>query len=301
MAAALAEPTRDSKKRGPTARAKFLFPLFAVFSIFEILRMGSLFDMQQFNQFQETAMNNLRSVPGIKSNRFFDRAAQEVQQVILQGMPTGKRTKFYRKDWNKTTTGGLTEEDRLVLGKIYYEADSVFEWGLGESTYIASHVGVPRYAGIDSDAAWVANARNQSLPHFRFYLADIGNTGLWGYPKENPPKSYLDYQLAPLLSEQFPFDVYMVDGRYRLACMLIAFLHASARGADPSRTKVLLHDCYKEGEGPKLLDRPQYRKADHLLDLVEHSGRKLCVYKRKRTTTDQQLLDLWLEEYREVE
>ena len=38
-----------------------------------------------------------------------------------------------------------------MVGKICRQAQSVFEWGLGESSYIAAEVEVPRYGGIDSD------------------------------------------------------------------------------------------------------------------------------------------------------
>ena len=222
---------------------------------------------------------------------FLDRAAQDSLNVTLRNAPDGPRTTFQLASWTRKTTGGLSDQDRTLLGRIYSEAESLFEWGLGESTWIASHVGVPRYAGIDSDAAWVANARDQALSHFRFYLADIGKTGIWGYPEKELAKASLDYQLAPMLSEQLPFDVYMVDGRYRLACMLIAFLHASARGGDPTKTRVLFHDCTEQ---KKLY---QYRKADSFLNLVEDSGSKLCVYMRNADTTDQQLYDLWRNEY----
>lgn len=77
----------------------------------------------------------------------------------------------------------MDDADRLTLGDLYYNANSVFEYGLGESTLIAAHTGVPRYAGIDSDAEWVAQARkNSKLDHFRFNFADIGAIQAWGNP-----------------------------------------------------------------------------------------------------------------------
>jgi protein O-GlcNAc transferase len=184
----------------------------------------------------------------------------------------------------------LTNADRTLLAEIYGQANSVFEYGLGESTYIANHVGVARYAGTDSDAALVAVST-----HFRFYFADIGETKAWGNPEKDLPKKVLHYQLIPLISEPEPFDVYsMVDGRWRMACLMISFLHASTRGADLSHTKVLLHDCEpKHKEETRL----PYLRVDHLLDGVRHSGDKLCVYQRKPNTTDGQLYDIWLENF----
>lgn len=203
------------------------------------------------------------------------------------------RNKFDIDFWEQrselTTTGGLRREDRILLASIYSNATSVFEFGLGESTYLANHLGVPRYAGIDSDAVWVTGVRDKVSPHFRFYFADVGKTREWGRPVEGSlKKNVWDYQLAPLHSEPLPFDVYLVDGRWRMACALASFLHASARGAPHEQTKVLIHDCKT-----KPIQREAYNRGDHLLDLLQHSGHALCVFQRKPTTTDEALLELW--------
>ena len=241
--------------------------------------------------------------PPTPKNSSFDQVVTQVYELSL-GTTKTVRNYFDIKSWDKNTDGGLMDEDRLLLAKYYSSSNSVFECGLGESTYIASHVGVPRYAGIDSDAVWVNVARSKSLDHFRFYYGDIGDTAAWGQPA-NPSlvKIILDYQLAPLIVEPHPFDVYTVDGRYRVACMMLAFLHASARGAQKDATIVLLHDCYhKERSGSNYNEtyhRVIYDKASHLLELVDHSGYRLCVYKRKSDTTDEQLLEIWKSSFRE--
>jgi hypothetical protein len=234
----------------------------------------------------------------------FDKMVQIAQNLIDRALPdpTNRTNNFDLSKWESRTDGGLTEQDRKKLADIYGIADSVFEYGLGESTYIAGEVGVRRYAGIDSDAVWVAKAREKSPEHFRFYFADTGATGAWGYPKGGValPKSTFQYQLMPLFAESRPFDVYMVDGRWRVPCVIASFLHASSRGADHQQTIVLLHDCFikehwNNGTGviPKNLDRPTYRSLDDLLDLVDHSENRLCVYKRKPGTTNAQLYDFW--------
>lgn len=232
------------------------------------------------------------------SSTGFDKIVQTAyQQAIVQKPSPQPRPTFDVTYWEEqsglTTHGGLTTKDRILLGQIYGNANSLFEYGLGESTYMANYLKVPRYAGIDSDPVWVGMARDKVSNDFRFYLADIGPTKAWGYPsKENAraTKNILDYQLAPLIVEPEPFDVYMVDGRYRLPCALASFLHASARGGHPNQTTVLVHDCGTSGQQG---GRTQYKRADHLLDLETHSGQLLCVYKRKPTTTDEQLAQLW--------
>jgi len=237
-----------------------------------------------------TNPNSLRAEPLSRrdTTTAFDLAYGISYGKAIQGDATAERPDFDLSTWTETSKGGLTDSDRILLSSLYREATSVFEYGLGESTRIANAVKVPRYAGIDSDPTWVVETRKGVAPHFRFYLADVGETEAWGQPVEKLSKQSLDYQLAPLQSEQQSFDVYMVDGRWRVASVLASFLHASSRG--PNKTpKVLLHDCKS---------RPRYQKLHELLDLVDKSER-LCVFERKSSTMDADLLELWKEEYEE--
>lgn len=215
-------------------------------------------------------------------------------QVEKESIPYGnhaERLKAFRLKQHPKGSGGLSDSNRLELAKLYANVNSVFEFGLGESTLIAATVNVPRYSGIDSDPVWVAMARDSvpDHPHYRFYFGDIGKTLEWGNP-EHPeqPKNVWDYQILPLQVEREAFDIYMVDGRWRLPCLLVSFLHASARGGD--NTIVLMHDC----------DREEYHLADHLLELeVMGDDGRLCQYKRKASTTDDQLLELWMLYYQD--
>mmetsp|Transcript_11163 Transcript_11163/g.20635 ORF Transcript_11163/g.20635 Transcript_11163/m.20635 type:complete len:309 (-) Transcript_11163:536-1462(-) len=190
--------------------------------------------------------------------------------------------------WDRRTDGGLIDADRKLLGQIYFEANSVMEYGLGESTYIAAAVGVPRYVGIDSDAEWVAKARDAAPIHFQFYLGDIGPTREWGFPTHPKlAKSVLQYELAPLWMEAKAFDVYFIDGRWRPATVLLSFLHASARGGDPKKTRVGIHDYG---------GRPQYHLlADILLQLEfpDIKGARAVFFKRRPETTDEDILKMW--------
>lgn len=228
----------------------------------------------------------------------FDRIVAAAYKTATTSQRTAEKKTFNIDWWEKasglTTTGGLNKQDRILLSQLYGNANSVFEWGLGESTYMANYLGVPRYAGIDSDPVWVDMARNKVSGEYRFYFADIGKTVDWGWPSnQNLTKNVFNYQLEPLIVEQEAFDVYMVDGRFRLPCALAAFLHASARGGDKLQTTVLIHDCDAQEGGP--IGRDIYKAADSLLAMVNHSGQRLCVYKRKPETTDAQIAALWFQ------
>lgn len=132
----------------------------------------------------------------------FRRASQKAFHLVTNDATNlavhKNRTKFDLSTWTKQTTGGLAAPDRIMIGDIYHKAESVFEFGLGESTYIASAVGVPRYSGVDSDALWIDAARRNSSDHFRFYLGDVGATGEWGMPQRELSKQAYGYHVAPL-------------------------------------------------------------------------------------------------------
>jgi hypothetical protein len=273
---------------------KFVFGLVCGFFLSSLIRTVSVVNFPGFPSLNPSLLSQ-------PTSKFNDAIAFAYAEAIHIGV-VEKRT-FNLEAWNKSTGGGLLPKDKILLSELYWEADSVFEYGLGESTFIAAHVGVKRYAGLDSDAAWVTQARDMSPEHFRFYFADVGPTRKWGHPRDGSVgKLILHYQAMPLIMEPKPFSVYMVDGRWRIACMLLSFLHASARGANHDDTIVLLHDCVNGGFSNAYVPFKKkriYTAADKLFYIYKHSGGRLCAYKRKANTTDADLLVQWKEMNRE--
>ena len=149
---------------------------------------------------------------------------------------------------------------------------------------IAASVDVPRYSGVDSDAEWVAKARNSAKKvHFRFSFADIGDTREWGRPTNNNlSKIPFDYQIAPLNNEMEAFDFYLVDGRYRVACACASMLHAMSRGGDMSRVMIAVHDWGRE----------HYLPVTEVVDLV-HKSNILSVFKVKPNATEHDIFKVW--------
>jgi len=199
---------------------------------------------------------------------------------------TTQRTPFILDDSWVRGNGGLDDADRSVLGRIYFHAQSVFEFGLGESTLIAAAVNVPRYSGVDSDAEWVAQARkNSKRSHFRFNFADIGETKAWGYPVKQLRKNTYDYQFGALAGEEDAFDVYLVDGRYRVACVCVAFLHAMQHRGDMEKVRVGIHDNHTPGRG--------YNVINNTIGELMIKNKRLWVYKLKNGTTVDDVIELW--------
>lgn len=228
-------------------------------------------------------------LPSPQESKFDDISKSLYNKAIISTSNSNKqaRVPFTLKGWERGT-GGLDDQDRLALGALYFNATSVFEFGLGESTYIAAHVSVPRYAGVDSDANWVADARTKvalmNAKHFRFHFADIGETKAWGNPVERLAKNLYNYQIQSLASEQAAFDVYYVDGRYRVACACMSFLHALKYGANMTHVRVGIHDN----------ERAKYHVLEQIGDVVVRNT-KLWVYKLKDGVTEDDIVQLYHE------
>jgi hypothetical protein len=192
-------------------------------------------------------------------------------------------------DFSYKSKGGLTDSDRNLIADLYYKADSVFEYGIGESTIIAAKTNLPRYTGVDSSAEWVSMARSHAPDRFRFYFADIGPTKEWGNPVSNETlaKMALDYQIAPLRVERDPFDIYLVDGRWRVACVMASFLHAIQSGGDMNKIRVVLHDYAGRG-GPT----GAYGFVESIAT-IEQRSEKAIVLAMKDGVTNAEIFNAW--------
>ena len=205
---------------------------------------------------------------------------------------------------------------------MYYDATSVFEFGVGESTLIAAYVGVTRYSGVDSDAAWINKARSDLLlvrpsnnnndnnmqtttkpqTQYRFSFADIGPTRMFGNAiHTNVSKIPLSYQSTPLYSEMEAFDIYFIDGRYRVACACSAMLHAISRNANMSNVLFAVHDWSTipiDKEKTKEKTSSSWRGYDTSLltiGTIVHKSTKLAVLKVKTNVTAVHIAQIWKE------
>ena len=110
---------------------------------------------------------NLLNAPQLITKPAFEQIAQQVysQDVCNKDnmiTEANEPKAFDLQEWLRHgTDGGLQNEDRIMLAKYYGTANSIFEWGLGESSYMAGFFNVSRYAGVDSEATWVSNARDK--------------------------------------------------------------------------------------------------------------------------------------------
>jgi hypothetical protein len=146
------------------------------------------------------------------------------------------------------------------------------EFGVGGSTLMAVRNGLESVVAIDSDANWIAAARqtpeiDAAIRSGRVDIrhADIGPVGQWGYPihRENIgnwPIYIATAWDAWAVRNEVP-DLIFVDGRFRVACCLSVILAVGGASTPSQDLRVLLHDVSPE--------RPYYDEVFAFFDIVE--------------------------------
>lgn len=166
------------------------------------------------------------------------------------------------------------------------------EFGCGGSTPLLLEAGLPCLLSVDSDAAWLARvaadprcAPAHATGGLRLLHVDIGPLAAWGWPADPAtlprwPAYWRDpWETA---AADAPFDLVLVDGRFRIACAL----QGAARLAPDGH--LLVHDYWSRAayHGPLLrhfeligsagslalfTPRPQPDAALLAIDLVAHA------------------------------
>ena len=152
-----------------------------------------------------------------------------------------------------------------LLRATYKGAGVILEYGTGGSTLVAAQSATTAVFGVESDHAWFLNMEkwftdNPPKIPVHLHYGNIGPTGKWGVPKAkaNAPR-WPGYALAVWDRADFAHpDVVLVDGRFRLACMLTTLFRIT-------RPVRLLCDDY--------LSRAAYHPFELLVGRPEMTGR----------------------------
>jgi hypothetical protein len=174
--------------------------------------------------------------------------------------------------------------------------ETYLEYGSGGSTVFA-HGYVTNLISVDSDRDVLkavegrlsrrvsSTAKRTALLH-----ANIGLTKEWGYPvftKRNATRAarWVAYAQAPwayLHQHKLQPDMILIDGRFRVACVLESLINLQHE----SRCRIFVDDY---------LSRPEYSVVERFAELVDMKGRMAAL--RKRTNLDPQECRLALEQY----
>jgi hypothetical protein len=171
------------------------------------------------------------------------------------------------------------EASTLYFREQLQRARNYLEYGSGGSTILANQM-VTNLVSVDSDASFLADVRRKLETHDRRAMAklihvNIGLTQHWGMPVFTKPtrrrvRRWEEYAKAPwryfrTIGQQ-P-DLILVDGRFRVACVLESLLSLSPL----TETQILLDDY---------VDRPEYEVIEQFAQ-VELVGRMAVVHPRR--------------------
>ena len=159
----------------------------------------------------------------------------------------------------------MPEAEATHLASHYAAASVILEYGSGGSTVLAAELPGKTVFSVESDAAWLAGLQgwfDANLTPSRPILhhADIGPTKAWGAPAtEKHFRRWPRYPNSVWERADFQHpDVVLIDGRFRLACLLTTLLRIS-------RPVVALVDDY--------IDRPGYHTVETLVAPTRMIGR----------------------------
>ena len=146
---------------------------------------------------------------------------------------------------------------------------SLLQFGCGNSTLVAARQ-AQNIVSVDSDAAWLAKVGAnlaRAAVDFTPFHADIGTIGDRGYPTERGrmrdwPRYHVDVWRQLSISP----DAVLIDGRFRVACLLQAIVHGKP-------------DCLLLFHG--FTDRPDYQVVLKHADLLARVD-TLAVLRAKR-------------------
>jgi len=127
----------------------------------------------------------------------------------------------------------MSEKELGLFTSFVGQSRGYVEFGSGGSTAVASRAVSQFIVSTDSARDWVDSVRAHcvgsgapTIP--TMILADIGPTGAWGYPIDESRRAHWRcYQeLCWAHAQAAEADLYMVDGRFRVACAMQVLLRA---------------------------------------------------------------------------
>jgi hypothetical protein len=160
----------------------------------------------------------------------------------------------------------------LLLMKYLNHSFHYLEFGLGGSTCLACNFkNIKKLYSVEASEKWIHKLKKIST--IAKYVAqqtltinyvDInGEDDNWSYPKDHSKQYNWTYYYNPwskisLLPEPFVPDFILIDGRFRVACVLNCIYNL----AEKTQPLIAIHDYPL---------RPHYHIVEQFLDVVEYS------------------------------
>lgn len=221
-----------------------------------------------------------RIIEALKKKSDFDLSKPQISNLNQE------KKKWFHSSSNVT----LTSKECDFLKQWLLHGHYYLEYGCGLSTKLANDFSnIEKIVSVESDKEYWKNEiascasikraikENRIIPQF----IDIGKTGKWGYPiNEEKKYKWPTYSSIPYILD-INYDLILVDGRFRIACVLEACLKTG------SQTKIMIHDYY---------NRPYYSVIESFLEEIDRVDR-MGLFSIK-PDNNHRLMKILLDEYK---
>ena len=117
----------------------------------------------------------------------------------------------------------MSDKEKDLFLSFVRKSNNYVEFGTGGSTFLASNYVENSIISVDSSAEWLSNVQSSCVGHKvapKLIYVDIGPTGDWGMPIDKDTQSRWPRYYEAVWDEKDSksADLYMVDGRFRVAC-----------------------------------------------------------------------------------
>lgn len=179
----------------------------------------------------------------------------------------------------------MSSAEQELFTSLLGTSRAFLEFGCGGSTLLAIQHSLHFIASVDTDLSWIEKLKAKDIVNkavssrrLHFIHVDLGPVGEWGIPSgESKIRSWPKYYTTPYLRFDWEFDLILVDGRFRVPCLLTAALCA------PEGCRVLVHDYGL---------RHNYTVAEKYFDTQRAAGTLFFLKKRSKVNSRALALDL---------
>lgn len=201
---------------------------------------------------------------GMKYSEFISRNVNQNSNVIESG-------DIYIPD-----RPHMTDNEILLFEKFLKTATNYFEFGSGGSTKLAVRNNIIVH-GVESDPVWVEALCKQTGGLCKVCYIDIGPTREWGFPVDDKHRHKFPLYSESILAYKKPFDFILVDGRFRVACVLNTIKHIYKKNRGDIKSKIFIHDFW---------NRTDYHVVLDFLDVIEQVDTAGLFIVKKKIDTD---------------
>jgi protein O-GlcNAc transferase len=171
----------------------------------------------------------------------------------------------------------MSDKQRTKFQAQLKQAKGYFEWGCGGSTLLADATpSLVHVSSVESDFEW-AKKVSDLAPNSNIIWIDIGATKEFGYPVEENLKAAWPRYSDIWNQTELPYDLVMIDGRFRVACCLSVLMN-------PKKVQWILFDDFKY--------RPEYHVILPFVDKADFMD-SMLICKPKRDINQEKLQELY--------